>query len=193
MIVVVPPRGRTARRGGPGRTLRRRVAGPARAPTRQHAARARAPRRTTSSRAHDTNVPTCAPSPIRPQRNLRGSHNDRPPARRPHDAIVIVRSAFTVFGPLSAGPRSPRPHGSRSLPLGGRAATLSHVRIARVVVIQSFRCCGGPRGGNADHSGPDRDRSRCDCVVCGASSRPGSDPQFYQFPTNPPIRPSPPL
>ena len=95
-----PPRGRTARRGGPGRTLR---------PRRPRAqAHDRARRRALAHRpynAHDTITRRVRAIARIRQRNLRGSH-ERPPARaptltrRPHDAIVIVRSAFTVFAPL---------------------------------------------------------------------------------------------
>ena len=95
-----PPRGRTARRGGPGRTLRPRR-GPAPRPTTAHGdGRLRTDHTTRTIPLPDVR----AIARIR-QRNLRGSH-ERPPARaptltrRPHDAIVIVRSAFTVFAPL---------------------------------------------------------------------------------------------
>ena len=102
-VVVFP--GRSRRGAGPraaaGRGERSDHAGPAPRPTTAHGAgRLRTDHTTRTIPLPDVR----AIARIR-QRNLRGSH-ERPPARaptltrRPHDAIVIVRSAFTVFAPL---------------------------------------------------------------------------------------------
>ena len=111
-------RGGAGPRAAAGRGGTAPDAGPAPDPARARAHRAdhspykRTRYDTSAPEDSDTNDPTCAPSPIR-QRNLRG------PARRPHDAIVIVRSAFSVFGPLP--PRAPPGRSSRSRPLGGNS------------------------------------------------------------------------